>query len=113
MLGLQYAGSTWLHETNENGVCKHCGRLREELKAGYYFCHRDDSFKPNEYVKAPRHPLFWDCINEIRNCGYCQNTRSGFCKRHNDLRQFLESDSRYEKRIESQSQIKSNGSGNE
>lgn len=101
MLGLQYAGSTWLHETNENGVCKHCGRLKEEIKAGYYFCIRKKGlkFENTQYVKAPRHPLFLDCIREIRSCGYCQNTRSGFCKRHDALRQFLESDSRYQKRI--------------
>ena len=101
MLELQLAGESWLHVTNENGICQHCGRLREEIKAGYYECFREKGvkFEGTQYIKAPRHPLFLDCIDEIRSCGYCQNTRSGFCKKHNDLRQFLESDSRYKKRI--------------
>ena len=96
MLGLQYAGSTWLHETNEYGICKHCGRFREEIKAGNYFCFRKKGlkFEGPEYIKAPRHPLFQDCIKEIRSCGYCQNTRSGFCKRHKALKMFLETSSK-------------------
>ena len=94
MLGLQYAGSTWLHVTNEEGICQHCGRLSEEIKAGVFGCHRTKgmSFKNSQYLKAPRHPLFLDCVMEIRNCGYCQNTRSGLCKRHIALKMFLMND---------------------
>ncbi len=92
MLGLQYAGSTWLHVTNEHGICQHCGRLREEIKAGGFVCHRTKrmSFKHGEYLKAKRHSSFLECVAKIRSCGYCQNTRSGFCKRHKDLIKFLE-----------------------
>ena len=99
LLDLQPAGSTWIHSINNNGVCVHCGRTREEIKAGYYQCHRKHGMKPfftgTAFLKAPRHPLFLDSVREIRDCGYCERSNSGFCKRHNDLRQFLETHDRY------------------
>ena len=92
MLGLQYAGSSWLHVTNEYLVCKHCGRTREEIRSGNYKCFRKKiKFNDGDIIKSPRHPLWIDAVKEIRNCGYCQRTKWGFCKRHDDLKQFLES----------------------
>ncbi|KKQ99338.1 MAG: hypothetical protein UT24_C0024G0013 [Candidatus Woesebacteria bacterium GW2011_GWB1_39_12] len=92
-IGLVFAGEQALHSSNEDGVCKYCGRLVEEIRAGYYQCtgYQGSYFKDGQYLNAPRHPLYLDCIKEIRNCGYCQNKSFGFCKRHIALKQFLES----------------------
>ncbi len=91
-LGLVYAGEQALHSTNAEGICQYCGRLWEELQTGKYRCHRNfkEKFTGTQYLKAPRHPLFIDAVLTIRECQYCQGKREGFCKRHNDLRQFLE-----------------------
>ncbi len=94
MIGLRCAGESPLHATNEYGICKYCGRLSEEISAGNFKCFRKKglNFKGTQYIKAPRHPLFLDSVKVIRNCGYCQRKNQGFCKRHNDLKQFLESE---------------------
>lgn len=92
-LELVPAGETALHSINENGICKYCGRLWEEIQAGYFKCcgfqKGITQFQNDEYVKAPRHPLFLDAIFEIRNCTNCMKRHQGFCKKHEALKQFL------------------------